>query len=289
MKKDGKVLRCITEGNVFGEISLLLNEYRTATVVAETDVKLYSLSNDDFIVYIDKNMFEFLIKRISLMDDFSTNIEDLFYIKSLGKGKFGQVSLVHNGKNYYAIKAVNQNLVQKQKMLIKYFVDERNILLTLEHPFIMKLVKTMKNKDYIFFLEEYISGTVMSQYLHNRKEKFNKSEIQFYIGALLLMIDYLNSMKICHRDIKPDNIMIDEKGYPKLIDFGTATVIKDFTSTIIGTPHYMAPEVLLGKGYSFSCDYWSIGIVAYELYYRKYPYGDKAKEPLQVYREILKK
>jgi cGMP-dependent protein kinase len=234
-------------------------------------------------------MFEFLIKKISLLDNFSINLEDLYFIKSLGKGKFGNVSLVHNTKNHYAIKAVNQHLAQKQKMLIKYFLEERNILLTLDHPFIMKLVKKMKNKDYIFYLIEYINGIVLSSYLSKKIKDNMKYQLQFYVASLVLIVDYLNSKCICHRDIKPDNIMIDDKGYLKLIDFGTATVIKDFTHTIIGTPHYMAPEVLLGKGYSYSCDYWSIGIIAYEIYYNRYPYGDRAKDPMDVYKEIIKK
>jgi len=82
--------------------------------------------------------------------------------------------------------------------------------------------------------------------------------------------------------------MIAENGYLKLIDFGTAIIIKDFTNTLTGTPNYIAPEVLLGKGYSFSSDYWSIGITAFELYFNYYPYGNDATDPLEVYRDILK-
>jgi cGMP-dependent protein kinase len=287
--KNDKYLREVTKGSFFGEISLLIEDFRSATVIAEDEVTMYSLSKEDFITYIDNNMFDFLIKKISLLDNFKIELDDLYYIKSLGKGKFGNVSLVHNGKNHYAIKAVNQYLAQQSKLLIKYFLDERNILLTLDHPFIMKLVKTMKNKDHIFYLMEYISGTMLSSYISKKIRDNLKFQIQFYIASLILIIDYLNSKSICHRDIKPDNIMIDEKGYLKLIDFGTATAIKDFTHTIIGTPHYMAPEVLLGKGYGYSCDYWSIGIIAYEIYYGKFPYGDKAKDPMDVYKEIIKK
>lgn len=289
--KQDKFLRELEEGTCFGEMSLLRNEPRTASTVAETKVSCYSLSKDDFISFIDKKMLDFLIKKISLQDNFQTKLEDLKFVKTLGNGKFGSVSLVHNGKNLYAIKAINKKIIERQSILIKYFLEERSILLTVDHPFIMKLVKTLRNGDFVCYLTEYIPGIVLSKHLEQRKEAKvrNKEETRFYVAILIIIINYLNSKNISHRDIKPDNIMIDEKGYIKLIDFGTATTIRDFTNTITGTPHYIAPEVLQGKGYSFSCDYWSIGIIAYELYYNMYPFGHKAKEPIEVYKEILKK
>lgn len=289
--KEKKFLREIEEGNCFGEVSLLINEPRSATVIAETEVSTFTLSKEEFISFIDKNMLDYLVKKISLQDNFSTTLHDLFFIKNLGQGKFGAVALVHNGKNLYAIKAVNRRSAEKQKILIKYFIEERNILLTLDHPFVMKLVKTLKNEDFIFYLMEYIGGIVMSKYLEQRTDNQlkHKFESQFFTGVLLIILEYLNNKNICHRDIKPDNIMIDEKGYLKLIDFGTAIVVRDFTNTITGTPHYIAPEVLLGKGYSYSCDFWSIGIIAFEIYFNFYPFGNTATDPMEVYKEILRR
>jgi cGMP-dependent protein kinase len=83
--------------------------------------------------------------------------------------------------------------------------------------------------------------------------------------------------------------MIDTNGYLKMIDFGTAKVLKDYTSTIIGTPHYIAPEILQGKGYSLSCDFWSLGICMYEIFYGMYPFGHTANEVIDIYKEVLKK
>ena len=77
--------------------------------------------------------------------------------------------------------------------------------------------------------------------------------------------------------------MITSKGYIKLIDFGTTKFITDFTNTVIGTPHYLSPEILLGQGYSFSCDYWSIGITIYEIFYGKFPFGNHAKDIMNIY------
>jgi cGMP-dependent protein kinase len=127
--------------------------------------------------------------------------------------------------------------------------------------------------------------------LETKKEKTfrNKEEPRFYISFLFVILDYLNSKGIAHRDLKPENIMINSQGYLQLIDFGTAKRIKDFTCTIIGTAYYISPEILTGKGYSYSCDYWSVGIITFEIYYNYYPFGNEANDPMEVYREVLKK
>ena len=289
--KNNKFIRDLCEGNCFGEMSLLINEKRSATIKAETKVTVYSLTRNNFNSCIDKNMLNYLLKKISLEDNFNNSLDDFYFCKNLGKGKFGIVSLIHNNKNFYAMKAVKRKDAEKQKILIKYFITERNILLRLDHPFIMKLVKTYKNKDNIFYMTEYINGRVLSKFLETREPKDIKNIYltQFYLSFLFITLNYLNSKNICHRDLKPDNLMIDEKGYIKLIDFGTSIEIKNYTSTITGTPHYIAPEILIGKSYSFQCDYWSVGIIAHELFYNYYPFGNKATDPMDVYREIIKK
>ena len=103
------------------------------------------------------------------------------------------------------------------------------------------------------------------------------------------MLEYLQKKYIAHRDIKPSNIMIDSNGYLKMIDFGTSKLLKDYTSTIIGTPHYIPPEILQGKGYSLSCDFWSVGICIYEIFYGFYPFGNYSHEIIEIYKEILNK
>ena len=140
-------------------------------------------------------------------------------------------------------------------------------------------------------MTNFINGKGLSKYLETKKEKTfrNKEETRFYISFLFVILDYLNSKGIAHRDLKPENIMINSQGYLQLIDFGTAKRIKDFTCTIIGTAYYISPEILTGKGYSYSCDYWSVGIITFEIYYNYYPFGNEANDPMEVYREVLKK
>ena len=289
--KNDKKIREYGQGVCFGEIALLYNEPRTATAISICDSTIFYLTKNDFKSVLDDNMIYYLEKKMALEDGYNTSLDNLYYVKSLGHGKFGDVSLVHNDKSFFAIKAVNRKAAEKQKILIKYYIQERAILLGLQHPFIMKLVKTFKTEKNIFFLLEYISGKTMSNYLNMRamKQLKNIQETRFYVAILFIALDYLNSRSICHRDIKPDNIIIDERGYLKIIDFGNSVVLKGFTNTMTGTPHYMAPEILLRGGYGFSCDYWSVGVIAYETYYGRYPFGENAKDPVEVYREIIKK
>ena len=289
---NNKLMRELGEGSCFGEVALLLDKPRTATVIAACDCKICYLTKEDFNSLVDDNMINYLTDKIYLEEGYNIDLADLYYAKSLGHGKFGNVSLVHNKKHFFAVKAVSRKAAEKQKILIKYFIQERNILLTLDNPFIMKLLKTFKTENNIFFLLEYIKGRGMNKYLNSRSQikYLNEKETIFYTANILLALDYLNSRQVCHRDLKPDNIIIDEKGYLKIIDFGTSIIIdKNYTNTVTGTPHYMAPEILLGQGYGFSCDYWSLGIIAYETYYGIYPFGRNAKDPIDVYKEVIKK
>ena len=289
---NNRYMRELGEGSCFGEVALLLDKPRTATIIAACDCKICYLTKDDFTSLVDENMLNYLADKLDLEEGYNIDIKDLYFAKGLGHGKFGNVSLVHNKKHFFAIKAVSRKAAEKQKILIKYFIQERNILLTLDNPFIMKLLKTFKNENNIFFLLEYIKGRGMNKYLSSRSQikLLNEKETIFYTGNILLALDYLNSRQVCHRDLKPDNIIIDEKGYLKIIDFGTSIIIdKNYTSTVTGTPHYMAPEILLGQGYGFPCDYWSLGIIAYETYYGIYPFGRNAKDPIDIYKEVIKK
>ena len=285
----GNFVRDLDSGDYLGEKVLLTeNNLRTASAMALDKVICYVLSKSEFQVILqDDTTKEYLMKKIALQDT-EISLESLHYIKFLGKGKFGTVSLVHNKKNIYAIKAISKASVEREKILARYFVNERRIMLSLDHPFIVKMVKSMKNQHFCFLLIEFINGTNLDQYLQNRETKQNIYETQFYIGSILLMLDYLQKKFIAHRDIKPSNIMIDSNGYLKMIDFGTSKVLTDYTSTIIGTPHYIAPEILRGRGYSLSCDFWSLGICMYEIFYGKYPFGNYANEVLEIYKEILK-
>lgn len=120
----------------------------------------------------------------------------------------------------------------------------------------------------------------------------NTYEAQFYVASMILVLEYLHNNSIIHRDIKPENIMVDQEGYLKLTDLSTAKIMKGKTNkayTIIGTPHYMAPEILTGKGYSFLVDLWSLGVCLYEFMCGLVPFGEEAEDPYEIYEDIVRK
>ena len=287
ISQKGKIIRQIEKGNYFGEKSIINNTERTMTVKTNSNCTCLTMNKENFFQFYKNEKIKKRINEKLLLEADNIQFENLYFIKFLGRGQFGNVSLVHNNKYLYAIKAILKKSVNLKKKLADYIIAERNILLILDHPFIGKIIKTFKNKAFVFLLLEYINGISLYNLLKNNTKIFSTEDTKFYIASLLLVIDYLHKKKILHRDIKPSNIMINHKGYIKLIDFGTSKIINDYTSTVIGTPHYMSPEILSGRGYSFSCDYWSVGIVSYEIFYKKFPFGNDAKDVMDIYHDIM--
>lgn len=276
--------RTFNQNDFFGERALLLREPRSATAIANTDVECYVLGRTKFQPYLEDNLKNYLIQRIYLQDS-SIQLEDLNFVKVLGKGSYGEVLLVeHRGnKQFYAIKGI-QRLQIDYERLHENIEMEKKILLKIDHPFICKLVKTLKNRasTHIFFLMEYIRGKELFEIIREIGI-LTKYQTQFYSASLLVAVNYLHQNKYIYRDIKPENVIIMDNGYLKLLDFGTAKEIIDRTSTVIGTPHYMAPEITRGEGYSFSVDFWSIGICMFEFMFGFVPFGDNEEDPVEVY------
>ena len=279
-------LRTLNPMEYFGERALLMNEVRSATVIAKEDVELYSLDKDSFKSNLSNMMENYLHTSLYLHDE-TVSLDDLLFIKELGKGNYGLVSLVMNKRTKfpYAIKAISKNRINLEKMESNIQL-EKNILLKIDHPFIVKLVKCLEDKKNIYFLMEYLKGKELFDVIRDIG-LLTKEQTNFFIASMLISIDYLHSRKIVYRDIKPENIVVTRNGYVKLIDFGTAKEINTRTKTIIGTPHYMAPETIMGGGYSFPVDFWSISICMYEFVCGCVPFGDKSEDPMEIYFAII--
>jgi len=281
-----KYIRTMNENEYLGDRALFFKEPRSATAKAHGDMEAYYLEKDAFESVIEKNLKDYLRDRLYLQDN-TVELADLIYYMKLGSGSYGNVSLVKSSKNkyFYAIK----NISCKQILYTQLHQNlelERSILVKIDHPFIVKLVKTMKDKNYVYFLMDYIKGKELFDVIRDIG-LLNKYQTQFYGASIMLAVQYLHERKFIYRDIKPENIMVLGNGYIKLIDFGTAKAINDRTKTIIGTPHYMAPEVILGEGYSFKVDFWSIGICMYEFMCGGVPFGENHEEAMDVYISII--
>jgi cGMP-dependent protein kinase 1 len=283
--KDGTIIRTISKDDYFGERSIILNETRTATTIAKTDTICWVLSSKNFLSLIDDHITDLLIHRIQLQND-SVSIKNLKFLKNLGEGMFGQVHLVRDFSNnqLYALKIVERWKISKFN-LYENVVQERRILLQLDHPMAMRLVCTFKDAEKVYFLCEYVEGAELFDVMR-QLGAINEEKAAFYIGCILLVLRYLHERSIIYRDLKPENIIVDKLGYPVLIDFGTAKLISERTYTVMGTPHYMAPEVVKGTGYGLEADLWSVGIMLFEFLFYNVPFAAEESDTYKIYQKI---
>merc|ERR1719215_1095992 len=136
---------------------------------------------------------------------------------------------------------------------------ESELLNENRHPFIMRLVNLYETQQYAYMLTELITGGELHAAIRSITTTLSRTQTQFYAGSLVLVLEELLERNIVFRDLKPENVMLDHQGYLKLIDFGIAKKFEENQSrtfTMIGTPHYMAPETMLGKGYGSEVDLW---------------------------------
>ena len=284
--KDNVYVRDMRKFDYFGERATLMHDYTSAKVQASGSVELWVLQKEKFIEIIDQDIYKVLMDRIQLFDT-KVELSDLIPIRLLGYGKFGIVLLVeHKEKGTrFALKGVSKGLVH-QYNIYENLVLERDILMQLDHPLIIKLIKTFKDPFRIYFLQEYIKGMDLFDVLLEL-DIVREESARFYTACLLLTLEHLHERNIVHRDLKPENIMIDSDGYTKLVDFGTSKILEGRTYTTLGTPHYIAPEVIMKTGYSSYVDLWSLGIMLYEIAYGKVPFGPEEDEPKVIYQKIL--
>eukprot|EP01066_Platyproteum_vivax_P015984 Platyproteum_vivax@DN6982_c0_g1_i1.p1 len=285
--KDGHHIRLCGKNDYIGERALLFNERRTATVVAKSRVvELWAITKDVFLKAVQGPMLRHLEYRIKLQDS-SVLYGDLEVHRVVGHGTFGTVKLVrHKGTGTrYALKCVSRQTVLdlNQQDNIRL---EREIMAGNDHPFIIHLVKTYKDRAFVYFLTELATGGELYDAIR-KLGLLKKSSSQFYLGSMVLAIEYLHERNIIFRDLKPENILLDNQGYIKLIDFGCAKKLVGRSYTLVGTPHYMAPEVILGKGYTLSADVWAFGVCLFEFMCGPLPFGNDCEDQLEVFRDVL--
>jgi len=132
------------------------------------------------------------------------------------------------------------------------------------HPFLVNLEFAFQTPDKIFFVIQFLRGGELFQHLRNVR-RFSEDRARFYSAEIILALDYLHAKDIIYRDLKPENILLDDEGHICLTDFGLAKYVGNGTkaNTFVGTPEYLAPEIITGIGHSKPADWWSLGILLY--------------------------
>ena len=210
---------------------------------------------------------------------------DFQIMRTLGTGSFGRVHLVQSTHNYryYAMKVLKKAKIIKLKQ-VEHTNDERLMLSTVTHPFIIRMWGTFQDLNFVYMIMDYIEGGELFSLLR-KSHKFPVPVAKFYAAEVILAIDYLHENDIIYRDLKPENILLDKYGHIKLTDFGFAKYCPGVTFTIVGTPDYIAAEIIQTKGYNKSVDWWSLGILIYEMLAGFTPFYDS--NTLKTYDNIL--
>jgi len=289
-------------GEYFGEKALLSNDKRAASAVAGGE--------GCTVVKIDRAAFSLLVgpleeifktriasyekstkKKHHAWKPIGVDFQSWDVLGTLGKGSFGFVSLIKaksgNAKidgKYFALKAVSKYTVKKTKQE-GHIMSEKTTMMELNHPCLINLVQTYNTQEQLFFLLEAGMGGDLFTVLR-RNRLFDEHTAKFYCASVVAGFEFMHSCNTIYRDLKPENLLLDDLGFLKITDFGFAKKITGKTWTLCGTPEYLAPEIVAGRGHGFGVDWWTVGILNYELLAGYTPFYDR--DQMLMYRKIAR-
>ncbi|XP_034457426.1 cGMP-dependent protein kinase 1-like isoform X1 [Hippoglossus hippoglossus] len=293
------VEKTLSKGDWFGEQALQGEDVRTASVTAVGDVTCLVIDRESFKQLIGglddvnnkQNDDDEVEAKLQAEADFfcSVSLSDFNIICTLGMGGFSRVELLQLKKDpsrSFALKVLKKRHILDTSQQ-GHILSERRIMMEAHSPFIIRLYRTFRNAKYLYMLLEACLGGELWTLLRDRGS-FDDGTTRFYTGCVIEALAFLHSRGIIYRDIKPENIILDHRGYAKLVDFGFAKKVGlgKKTWTFCGTPEYVAPEIILNKGHDSSADCWSLGILVFELLSGSPPFS--GSDPMNTYNIILK-
>eukprot|EP01080_Neovahlkampfia_damariscottae_P004912 gene4912-8501_t len=214
-------------------------------------------------------------------------LEDFIQLEELGRGAFSKVIKCQNRttKKFYAMKILKKIVVYEKKQIERSMNEKLIQSEFLGCPFIVNLYKTFQDDVNLYMILEYVSGGELLSWLRVNK-KFSDDVVKFIAAETLIGIEYLHTKGTIYRDLKPENILIDKSGHIKIADLGFVKKIgEQKTYSTLGTSEYLAPEIAIGSGHDKGVDYWSLGVLIYEMLVGKTPFS--AKREIDTYNNII--
>ncbi|GAW20980.1 hypothetical protein ANO14919_104930 [Xylariales sp. No.14919] len=216
------------------------------------------------------------------------NINDFELLKVIGRGSFGKVMQVQkkDTRRIYALKTIRKAKIISRSE-VTHTLAERSVLAQINNPFIVPLKFTFQSPEKLYFVLAFVNGGELFYHL-SKEGRFDINRSRFYTAELLCALECLHGFNVIYRDLKPENILLDYQGHIALCDFGLCKLEmrdEDQTNTFCGTPEYLAPELLRGEGYNKTVDWWTLGVLLYEMLTGLPPFYDENTN--EMYRKIL--
>mmetsp|Transcript_13887 Transcript_13887/g.20282 ORF Transcript_13887/g.20282 Transcript_13887/m.20282 type:complete len:788 (+) Transcript_13887:78-2441(+) len=289
---DNGLINNLTAGDYFGEKTLQTEEgsisHASITANEETTCGVLTRSAVESVIGSVGRLGKALPSKITKLDK-NLKLKDMIKFRILGVGTFGKVWLVSHKRTGkpYALKMLNKREIIGHHQ-VEGVIREKNIMASIDHPFVVNLVATMQDDRNLYMVVDLVQGGELFSVIHTEtRDGIPNTNARFYAACILESLSHLHHRHISYRDLKPENVLVDSKGYCLLVDLGFAKIVMDKTYTLCGTPEYLAPEIILSKGHDKGVDYWAFGVLIYEMLVGRSPFYSYGTDQVSLFKRIV--